>query len=178
MATDSGRARTSGAGRFDRIDIRPASATDVPLVLRFVRELAEYERLAGEVVATEEGLRDTLFGPSPKAEVVFAMVDGVEAGFALFFHNYSTFHGRLGIYLEDLYVRPELRGRGVGTALLRHLAQLALERDCRRLEWSVLDWNEPALAFYRAIGAKPIEGWTVHRVDGDALTKLAGLRER
>jgi GNAT superfamily N-acetyltransferase len=173
MATDSGRARSPGDGRFDRIDIRSARVADVPLVLRFVRELAEYERLLDEVVATEEGLRETLFGPSPKAEVVFAMIDGVEAGFALFFHNYSTFHGRLGIYLEDLYVRPELRGRGVGTALLRHLAHLALERDCRRLEWSVLDWNEPALAFYRAIGARPIEGWTVHRVDGDALTRLA-----
>jgi GNAT superfamily N-acetyltransferase len=166
------------SGRLERIDIRPAVPADVPLVLRFIRELAEYERLADQVVATEEGLRQTLFGPSPKAEVVFAMVDGAEAGFALFFHNYSTFHGRLGIYLEDLYVRPELRGRGVGTALLRHLARLALERDCRRLEWSVLDWNEPALAFYRAIGARPTEGWTVHRLDGDALAKLAQPGER
>jgi GNAT superfamily N-acetyltransferase len=173
MATETGRARSSGEGRLDRIDIRPATAADVPLVLRFVRELAEYEKLTHEVVATVDGLRETLFGAAPKAEVVFAMVDGAEAGFALFFHNYSTFHGRLGIYLEDLYVRPELRGHGVGTALLRHLARLAIERDCRRLEWSVLDWNEPALAFYRAIGARPIEGWTVHRVDGDALAKLA-----
>jgi GNAT superfamily N-acetyltransferase len=146
---------------------------DVPLILRFVRELAEYERLADQVVATEDGLRATLFGAEPKAEVVFAMVDGVEAGFALFFHNYSTFHGRLGIYLEDLYVRPELRGRGIGGALLRHLAQLALARGCARIEWSVLDWNESALAFYRSIGAKPIDGWTVHRIDGEALTKLA-----
>jgi GNAT superfamily N-acetyltransferase len=161
-----------------RVRIRAATVTDVPLVLRFVRELAEYEKLAHEVVATEEGLRETLFGAEPKAEVVFAMVDGAEAGFALFFHNYSTFHGRLGIYLEDLYVRPELRGRGVGTALLRHLAGLAIERDCRRLEWSVLDWNEPALAFYRAIGARPIEGWIVHRIEGDALTKLAQPRAR
>jgi GNAT superfamily N-acetyltransferase len=159
--------------RPERIAIRPATVDDVPLVLRFIRELAEYERLADQVVATEDGLRHTLFGPQPKAEVVFAMVGGEEAGFALFFHNYSTFLGRLGIYLEDLYVRPELRGRGIGGALLRHLAQLALERGCGRLEWSVLDWNEPALAFYRSIGAKPVEGWTVHRLAGDALTKLA-----
>jgi GNAT superfamily N-acetyltransferase len=173
MASSTRGAQPSGAGRFGRIDIRPANPQDVALVLRFIRELAEYERLGDQVVATEDGLRQTLFGTRPQAEVVFAMADGAEAGFALYFHNYSTFHGRLGIYLEDLYVRPELRGRGVGTALLRHLARLALERDCRRLEWSVLDWNEPALAFYRAIGAKPIEGWTVHRLDGDALTKLA-----
>ncbi len=139
----------------------------MPLVLRFIRDLAEYERLADQVVATEEGLRHTLFGPQPKAEVVFAMVGGDEAGFALFFHNFSTFLGRLGIYLEDLYVRPELRGRGIGGALLRHLARLALERGCGRLEWSVLDWNEPALAFYRSIGAKPVEGWTVHRLAGE-----------
>jgi len=155
------------------VQLRPATAGDVGLVLRFIRELAEYERLADQVVATEAGLRETLFGPSPKAEVVFAMVDGAEAGFALFFHNYSTFLGRLGIYLEDLYVRPELRGRGVGSTLLRHLARLALERGCRRLEWTVLDWNEPALAFYRSIGAKPVEGWTVHLLAGDSLTKLA-----
>jgi GNAT superfamily N-acetyltransferase len=160
-------------GRRPRVEIRPAVVGDVPLVLRFIRELAEYEKLADHVVATEDGLRHTLFGPSPKAEVVFAMVDGEEGGFALFFHNCSTFLGKLGIYLEDLYVRPELRGRGIGGALLRHLAQLALERDCGRIEWSVLDWNEPALAFYRSIGAKPVEGWTVHRLTGTALTDLA-----
>ena len=164
-------------GRRARVEIRSAVIDDVPLVLRFIRELAEYEKLADQVVATEEGLRHTLFGPSPKAEVVFAMVDGEAAGVALFFHNYSTFLGRLGIYLEDLYVRPELRGRGIGGALLRHLARLALERGCGRLEWSVLDWNEPALAFYRSIGAKPVEGWTVHRLTGDALVSLAHSRD-
>ncbi len=163
----------AGRDRIAQVDIRPAAAGDVPLVLRFIRELAEYERLADQVVATEESLRQTLFGPQPKAEVVFAMVDGAEAGFALFFHNYSTFLGRLGIYLEDLYVRPELRGRGVGGALLRHLARVALARGCGRLEWAVLDWNEPALAFYRSIGARPVEGWTVHRLAGDALDQLA-----
>jgi len=163
-------------GRRAWVEIRPAVVGDVPLVLRFIRELAEYEKLADHVVATEEGLRHTLFGPAPKAEVVFAIVEGEEAGFALFFHNYSTFLGKLGIYLEDLYVRPELRGRGIGGALLRHLAQLALERGCGRLEWSVLDWNEPALAFYRSIGAKPVEGWTVHRLAGEALTALASSR--
>ena len=155
------------------ISIRQASIADVPLVLRFIRELADYERLGDQVVATEEGLAATLFGDTPRAEVVFATIDGAEAGFALFFHNYSTFLGRLGIYLEDLYVRPELRGRGVGRALLGHLARLAAERGCGRLEWSVLDWNEPALAFYRSIGAKPVEGWTVHRIAGDALERLA-----
>jgi len=160
------------------ISIRPAVLADVPLVLRFIRELAEYERLGDHVVATEEALAATLFGQSPRAEVVFAMVDGAEAGFALFFHNYSTFLGRLGIYLEDLYVRPELRGRGVGGALLRHLAMLAAERGCGRLEWSVLDWNEPALAFYRSIGAKPVDGWTVHRLEGDALDRLVLPRAR
>jgi GNAT superfamily N-acetyltransferase len=157
------------------IEIRSATEADVTLVLRFIRELAEYERLADQVVATEEGLRQTLFGAKPVAEVVFAIHDGHEAGFALFFHNYSTFLGSLGIYLEDLYVRPELRGRGIGKALLRHLARLAAERGCGRLEWSVLDWNEPALAFYRSIGARPIAGWTPHRVDGDALARLATL---
>jgi GNAT superfamily N-acetyltransferase len=155
------------------ISIREAVLADVPLVLRFIRELADYERLADQVVATEESLALTLFGERPRAEVVFAMIDGAEAGFALFFHNYSTFLGRLGIYLEDLYVRPELRGRGVGRALLGHLARLAAERGCGRLEWSVLDWNESALAFYRSIGAKPVEGWTVHRIAGDALESLA-----
>jgi GNAT superfamily N-acetyltransferase len=175
MGTNTSSGDSSGRGRtrLATVDIRPGAPADVPLVLRFIRELAEYERLADQVVATEEGLRETLFGAAPKAEVVFAVVDGAEAGFALFFHNYSTFHGRLGIYLEDLYVRPELRGRGIGSTLLRHLAQLALARGCARVEWSVLDWNEPALAFYRSIGAKPVEGWTVHRIDGEALTKLA-----
>jgi GNAT superfamily N-acetyltransferase len=176
-AGHTNRGRSPAGGRKVPVEIRPAVVEDVPLVLRFIRELAEYEELAHHVVATEEGLRHTLFGPSPKAEVVFAMVEGEAAGFALFFHNYSTFLGKLGIYLEDLYVRPELRGRGIGGALLRHLARLALERGCGRLEWSVLDWNEPALAFYRSIGAKPVEGWTVHRLTGSALTDLAHARD-
>ena len=154
--------------------IRPATEADVPLILRFVRELAAYERLAHEVVATEDGLRQTLFGARPYAEVVIAELDGGEpAGFALFFHNYSTFLGRPGIYLEDLYVRPEVRGKGVGRALLAHLARLAVERGCGRLEWWVLDWNEDAIRFYRSLGARPIEDWTVFRVTGEALQRLA-----
>jgi GNAT superfamily N-acetyltransferase len=173
-------AGVTGEPGGDRLDIaiRPAVAADVPLVLRFIRELAEYERLADEVVATEDGLRLTLFGEAPRAEVVFAMAGGEAAGFALFFHNYSTFLGQLGLYLEDLYVRPELRGRGVGRALLSHLARLAVERGCGRLEWSVLDWNETALAFYRSLGARPTEGWTVHRLAGDALDRLAAPAAR
>jgi GNAT superfamily N-acetyltransferase len=153
--------------------IRPAAETDVPLILRFVRELAEYERLAHEVVATEAGLRDTLFGARPYAEVVIAEEDAEPAGFALFFHNYSTFLGRPGIYLEDLYVRPAARGRGIGRALLAHLARLAMERGCGRLEWWVLDWNENAIRFYRSLGAQPMEDWTVFRVAGEALERLA-----
>jgi GNAT superfamily N-acetyltransferase len=153
--------------------IRPAAADDVPLILRFIRELAEYERLLHEVVATEDVLRGTLFGPHPYAEVAIAEVDGEPAGFALFFHNFSTFLGRPGIYLEDLYVRPALRGRGVGRALLRHLARLAVERRCGRLEWWVLDWNEPAIRFYRSLGAVAMDEWTVFRVAGEALDRLA-----
>ena len=153
--------------------IRAATEVDVPLILRFIRELAEYERLLHEVVATEDGLRETLFGARPAAEVVIAE-DGAEpVGFALFFQNYSTFLARPGLYLEDLYVRPEARGRGAGRALLAHLAQLARERGCGRLEWWVLDWNEPARRFYRSLGAQPMEDWTVHRVTGKALDRLA-----
>jgi GNAT superfamily N-acetyltransferase len=157
--------------------IRAATVGDVPLVLRFIRELAEYERLAHEVVATEEGLRETLFGQRPYAEVVIAEVEGEPAGFALFFHNYSTFLGRPGLYLEDLYVRPEMRGRGIGRALLSHLARLAVERGCGRLEWWVLDWNEPAIRFYRSLGAQPMDDWTVFRVADDALRHLAGASD-
>jgi GNAT superfamily N-acetyltransferase len=160
------------------VTIRPADPGDVPLILRFIRELAEYERLAHEVVASEDGLRETLFGPRPYAEVVIAEVGGEPAGFALFFHNYSTFLGRPGMYLEDLYVRPEMRGRGTGRALLAHLARLAVERGCGRLEWWVLDWNEPAIRFYRALGAQPMDDWTVFRVAGDALQRLAGEGDR
>ena len=155
------------------IRFRSATSDDVPLVLRFIRALAEYERLPHEVVATEKGLRATLFGPRPYAEVLFAMVEEKEAGFALFFHNYSTFLGRPGLYLEDLFVLPESRGQGVGKALLGRLAQIALDRDCGRFEWWVLDWNEPAKEFYRRQGAVPMDEWTVFRVAGDALGSLA-----
>ena len=156
------------------VRIRPAVKADVPLILRFIRELAEYERLLHEVVATEEKLRDTLFGARPAAEVVIAEdADGEPLGFALFFHNYSTFLAQPGIYLEDLYVRPEARGRGAGRALLAHLARLAKERGCGRLEWWVLDWNESAIRFYRSLGAQPMSDWTVFRLTGDDLARLA-----
>lgn len=154
--------------------VRPAAESDVPLVLRFIRELADYERLLHEVVATEDRLRDTLFGPRPGAEVVIAEDGaGEPLGFALFFHNYSTFLAQPGLYLEDLYVRPEARGRGAGRALLAHLARLARERGCGRLEWWVLDWNESAIRFYRALGARPMDEWTVFRLAGADLDRLA-----
>jgi GNAT superfamily N-acetyltransferase len=157
------------------ISIRPATEADVPLILRFIRELAEYERLLHEVVATEDALRATLFGPRPAAEVVIAQDDGGEPlGFALFFHNYSTFLAQPGIYLEDLFVRPEARGRGVGRALLAHLAALARGRGCGRLEWWVLDWNESAIRFYRSLGAQAMDDWTVFRLTGEPLRRLAG----
>jgi GNAT superfamily N-acetyltransferase len=155
------------------LEIRAATEDDVPLVLSLIKELAEYERLSHEVVATEESLRHWLFGERRVAEVLIGR-HGVEpAGFALFFHNFSTFLGKPGIYLEDLYVRPEFRGAGIGRALLIHLARLARARDCGRLEWSVLDWNEPAIGFYKGIGASPVSGWTVYRLSGEALDELA-----
>jgi len=153
--------------------IRPAVAEDVPLILHFIRRLAEYERLAHEVTATEEVLRQTLFGHRPSAEVILGYLGEEPVGFALFFHNFSTFLGRPGIYLEDLFVEEEHRGRGFGRAMLRHLAQLALERDCGRLEWWVLDWNRPAIDFYRRLGAAPMSDWTVYRLSGEALQRLA-----
>ena len=156
------------------VRVRAASAEDVPLILSFIKELAEYERLSHEVVATEDSLREWLFGERPVAEVVIGEQGKDPAGFALFFHTFSTFLGRPGIYLEDLYVRPEFRRAGIGRALLVHLARLARERGCGRLEWSVLDWNEPAIGFYRGIGASPVSGWTVYRVTGEALEELAG----
>jgi len=155
------------------VHVRAASEKEVPLILAFIKELAEYERLSHEVVATEESLREHLFGERPVAEVIVAEEGTDPAGFALFFHSFSTFLGRPGIYLEDLYVRPEFRGRGMGRVLLVHLARLARERGCGRLEWSVLDWNEPAISFYRGIGASPVGGWTVYRVTGEALEDLA-----
>jgi GNAT superfamily N-acetyltransferase len=159
--------------RIDSITISVATAADVPLILDLIRGIAEYEKLSHEVVATEALLREHLFGPNPKAEVRIARIGGQAVGFALFFHNFSTFVGRPGIYLEDLFVRPEFRGKGVGRALLRELARIATERKCGRLEWSVLDWNEPAIRFYESLGAKPMSEWTIYRMTDDAIRKLA-----
>ena len=156
------------------LSIRPATSADLSLIAQFIRDLAEYEKLAHEVRFDEAGLCERLFGARPYAEVLIGEVDGVPQGFALFFHNFSTFEGRPGIYLEDLFVRPKARGSGLGKTLLAALAQTAIERDCARLEWSVLDWNDPAIQFYKALGAKPMDEWTVMRVDGDALGELAG----
>ena len=155
------------------LSLREATESDVPLILRFIRDLAEYERLLDACVATEESVRETLFGARRYAEVIIAEWDGEPAGFALFFHNYSTFLARPGIYLEDLFVRPELRGHGIGKALLGRLATLAVERNCGRLEWAVLNWNEPAIGFYKSLGAVPQDEWTVYRVTGEALAHLS-----
>jgi GNAT superfamily N-acetyltransferase len=156
------------------IRIQPATPADVPIILQLIRELAEFERLVHEVQATEEQLREQLFGPHPGAEVVIARMGDEVAGFALFFANFSTFLAKPGIYLEDLYVRQKFRGQGCGEALLRHLAALALARNCGRLEWSVLDWNVRAIDFYKSLGAVPMDQWTVHRVTGEALARLGG----
>lgn len=156
-----------------RIDITPATERDVPLLLRLITALAEYERLADQVVATEATLRESLFGAQPSAEAVVAYAGGEPVGFAVWFYNYSTFLSRPGLYLEDLFVLPAWRGRGVGRALLGHLARIAVERGCGRMEWAVLDWNEPAIRFYQRIGARPMDEWTVYRLTGDALTRLA-----
>ena len=156
------------------IAIREAAPGDVGTILRFVRELAEFEREADKVVATEPLLQDALFGERPVAEAVIAERDGTPVGMALFFHNFSTWTGWKGLYLEDLYVTPEARGSGAGSALLRHLAGIAVDRGCTRFEWAVLDWNERAIAFYRSMGAEAMNEWTVNRVSGAALTKLAG----
>jgi GNAT superfamily N-acetyltransferase len=153
--------------------IRPATPNDVPLIAQLIRELADYEKLAHQVVFTEETLRHQLFGPKPYAEVLIAEDNGQGIGFALFFHNFSTFLGRSGIYLEDLFIKPAYRGRGHGKALLVALARLAVERQCGRLEWAVLDWNEPAIGFYKSLGAVPMNEWTVFRLTGDTLHQLA-----
>lgn len=155
------------------IGIRKAKPEDLGLILELIEALADYEKLRHAVRADPEVLQRHLFGPEPRAEVLIAERDGEPIGFALFFHNFSTFEGRPGIYLEDLYVKPEARGFGAGKALFRRLAQLALERDCARLEWAVLDWNAPAIAFYRALGAKPMDEWIVQRLDAEALAALA-----
>ncbi len=155
------------------ITIRPAAAAEMPLVLSFIRELAVYEHLEHEVVATAQDLAAALAGPRPYAEVVFACVDGTPLGFALFFHNFSTFKGKPGIYLEDLFVRPEARGRGLGKRLLAYLARTALERGCARLDFAVLDWNEPSIGFYLGLGAQRMDEWTTFRLAGEALAQLA-----
>ena len=155
------------------LTIRSATSADLPLIAQFIRDLADYEKLAHEVRFDEVKLDENLFGARPYAEVVIGEIDGAAQGFALFFHNFSTFEGRPGIYLEDLFVRPEARGSGLGKALLAHLAGLVVARDCARLEWSVLDWNAPAIGFYQSLGAKLMDEWTVMRVDGEALTALA-----
>ena len=161
---------------MNKTEIRNATPADIPLILSFIKELAHYEKLSHAVVATEELLNEHLFGKSPKAEVVLAYYGGQAVGFALFFHNFSTFVGRPGLYLEDLFVRESMRGKGIGKALLIHLAGIAVDRNCGRFEWAVLDWNAPAIEFYKSLGAAPIDDWTIFRVDGDALRKLARLK--
>ena len=151
---------------------RFAEEGDTPLILRFIRELADYEGMLSEVVADEATLKEWIFRKQ-KAEVLFVLADGREVGFALFFHNFSTFLGRAGLYLEDLYVKPEYRGRGYGKAILKKLAAIAVERGCGRLEWWCLAWNRPSIDFYLSLGAQPMEDWTVYRITGDTLTSLA-----
>ena len=155
------------------ITIRPAEPSDAALILTFIRELAEYERLAHEVVATEDAIRQTVFGDRPRAEVLIAEADGHPAGFALFFHNYSTFLAQSGLFLEDLYVRPAFRRRGIARDLLTELATVAVMRNCGRFEWNVLDWNESAQRFYESLGARPMSDWTTYRLTGEALQALA-----
>ena len=155
------------------LHIRPASRADVPLILELIRALAEYEKLTHACVATEQRLAETLFGDKPYAEALIADWHGAPAGFALYFHNYSTFLAQPGIYLEDLFVKPELRSHGIGKALLVRLAQIAEERTCGRLEWSVLDWNEPSIGFYKKLGAMPLDDWTIFRITGPGVGRLA-----
>jgi GNAT superfamily N-acetyltransferase len=156
------------------IDIRAATEADVPRILGFVRELAIYEKAEHEVAATEDDIRRTLFGPEPQARALICRVGGVAVGFAVYFFNYSTWQGRHGLYLEDLYVSPAHRNAGAGKALLQHLARIAVEKGCGRFEWSVLDWNEPAIQFYRSIGAVPMDEWVRYRLTGQALADFAG----
>lgn len=155
------------------IDIRTATAADLPLILKFIEDLATYEKLRARCIATEESLRETLFGEHPAAEVLIASIGGKPAGFALFFHNYSTFLAQRGVYLEDLFVNPASRSHGVGYALLSALARIAIERNCGRLEWAVLDWNQLAIDFYERIGARPLDDWKIFRITGQPLEALA-----
>ena len=161
---------------MEQVSFRYATEADVSTILYFIRELALYEEMLDEVVATEETLREWIF-EKKKGEVIFALDDGKEIGFALFFHNFSTFLGRAGIYLEDLYVKQEYRGKGYGKAILRKLAQIAVERGCGRLEWWCLDWNKPGIDFYLSLGAEPMKDWTVYRIAGDTLQELAKVNE-
>ncbi len=158
-----------------QFEVRSATEDDLPLILDLIRELAEYEKLSHEVSATEEGLRESLFTERPAAEILIGESGGTPTAFALFFHNFSTFLGKPGVYLEDLYVRPEFRGLGMGKVMLAHLARLAKERGCGRLEWWVLDWNRPAIEFYESFGAEAMNEWTVYRVSGEALNDLAAI---
>ena len=159
---------------LQEFSIREAVEQDVPLLLSFIRELAVYEKMLDDVVATEESLRESLFSGRRVAEALIGEWEGRPVAFAVYFHNFSTFLGRPGLYLEDLYVKPEMRGKGIGKAMLAYLANLAKERRCGRFEWAVLDWNEPAIGFYRSLGAVPMDEWTVFRITGEALDKLAG----
>lgn len=156
--------------------IRFAKETDTPVILGFIRALAAYEKLEHECRADEDGLRAHLFGPKPHAEVLLIEEDGAARGFALFFHNFSTFLTKPGIYLEDLFVDPAERGKGYGKALLKRLAEIAVERGCGRLEWSVLDWNKPSIDFYLSLGAKPMDEWTIYRLEGSSLETLASAK--
>ena len=157
---------------MEQLTFRYATEQDCGLILHFIRELASYEKMSGEVVATPELLREWIF-ERKRAEVIFACVDGREIGFALFFHNFSTFLGRAGLYLEDLFVLPEFRGKGYGKAILKELARIAVERGCGRLEWACLDWNRPSIDFYLSLGARPMDEWTVYRLTGETLEALA-----
>jgi GNAT superfamily N-acetyltransferase len=159
--------------KHNEFQIRPAQVEDVPIILQLIRDLATYERAPDEVSATEEQLVDVLFGDKPAAEVLLAFEGQSPVGFAVFFYNFSTWLGRPGLYLEDLFVKPEKRGKGYGRALLIELAKIAKRRDCGRMEWAVLDWNEPAIKFYQTLGAKPMHEWTVFRLTGDEIAKLA-----
>ncbi|HEX4629913.1 MAG TPA: GNAT family N-acetyltransferase [Chthoniobacterales bacterium] len=154
-------------------EIRGTTEADLPVILELIRDLATYEREPDAVVATEAGLREVLFGPNPSAEVLLALENTEPVGFAVYFHNFSTWLGRPGLYLEDLFVRPEKRGKGYGRALLERLAQIAKERGCGRMEWAVLDWNDPAIQFYRKLGAEPMNEWTVFRLTREGIAKLA-----
>lgn len=158
------------------LHIRSANSSDVPLILELIRALAAYEKLEHRCVADEERLAVTLFGPRPYAEALIAEWDGAPAGLAIFFHSYSTFLARPGLYLEDLFVKPELRGKGIGKTLLKRLAEIAVERNCGRVEWAVLNWNEPSIGFYKSLGAVPLDEWTGYRLTGEALERLAAAQ--